>query len=99
MERRQIRKTGNELERLPRPSHATVRRRGDRRESSMMADKTERLPRSLASQLQLLGRYPRGLDEMLTVNRLGLPPSSGAHLPAPTQSRTWWGTIPRACRK
>jgi hypothetical protein len=56
------------------------------------ADKAERLLRNLARRLDqeapgVSASILEGLDEMLTVNRLGLQ-SSGARSPAPTQLRT-----------
>ena len=57
------------------------------------ADKAERLIRNLTRRLEqqapgVAASILEGLDEILTVIRLGLPPSCAARWPAPTSSRT-----------
>jgi putative transposase len=54
--------------------------------------KTERLIRNLAQRLEreapgVSKSILEGLDEILIVNRLGLPPDLRRSLPAPTSSR------------
>ena len=66
------------IERLPKPLHTSVR--GALRQAWELddADKAERLLRNLARRLDqeapgVAASILEGLDEMLTVNRLGLP--------------------------
>ena len=57
------------------------------------ADKAERLIRNLARRLErkapgVAASILEGIDEILTVIRLGLPMEFAARSPAPTSSRT-----------
>ena len=89
IQRCQIHKARNMIERLPKPLHASVRKALRQAWELDDADKAERLMRNLARRLDqeapgVAASILEGLDEMLTVNRLGLPQSSGARSPAPT---------------
>jgi putative transposase len=66
------------IERLPKPLHAAVRKALRQAWEIDDADKAERLLRNLARRLEgeasgVAKSILEGLDEMLTVNRLGLP--------------------------
>jgi putative transposase len=66
------------IERLRKPLHATVRRALRQAWELADADTAERLLRNLARRLDqeapgVAASIIEGLDEMLTVNRLGLP--------------------------
>jgi hypothetical protein len=65
-----------------------------------VADKAERLLCNLARRLDqeasgVAASMLEGLDEMLTVNRLGLPTPLRRCSPAPTQLRKSWDRAPR----
>ena len=86
IQRCQIHKARNVIERLPKPLHASVRKTLRQAWELDDADKAERLLRNLARRLEQEARgvaasILEGLDEMLTVNRLGLPS------PAPALAR------------
>jgi putative transposase len=92
IQRCQVHKARNILERLPKPLHASVRKTLRQAWELDDADKAERTIRNLARRLeqQALGvaaSILEGLDEILTVPRLGLPPSCAVRWPAPTSSR------------
>jgi putative transposase len=91
IQRCQVHKARNVTERLPKPLHASVRRALRQAWELDDADKAERLLRNLARRLDqqapgVAASILEGLDEMLTVNHLGLPVK--ARSPAPTQLRT-----------
>jgi putative transposase len=93
IQRCQIHKARNVKERLPKPLHASVRRALRQAWELDDADKAERLLRNLARRLDqeapgVAASILEGLDEMLTVVRLKLPPRCGVRWPAPTRSRT-----------
>jgi len=78
IQRCQIHKARNVIDRLPKPLHASVRKTMRQAWELDDADKAERLLRNLARRLEPEARgvaasILEGLDEMLTVNRLGLP--------------------------
>src|SRR6266487_2911659 len=78
IQRCQLHKARNVIERLPKPLHASVRRVLRQAWELDDADKAERLLRNLARRLDqeapgVAASILEGLDEMLTVNRLGLP--------------------------
>src|SRR3954465_9419111 len=78
IQRCQIHKARNVIERLPKPLHASVRRALRQAWELDDADKAERLLRNLSRRLDqeapgVAASILEGLDEMLTVNRLGLP--------------------------
>jgi transposase-like protein len=74
----QVHKARNVVDRLPTPLHASVRKALRQAWELDDADKAERLLRNLARRLEqeapgVAVSILEGLDEMLTVNRLGLP--------------------------
>lgn len=78
IQRCQIHKARNVIERLPKPLHASVRKTLRQAWEIDDADKAERLLRNLARRLEhaapgVAASILEGLDQMLTVNRLGLP--------------------------
>ena len=67
------------------------------------ADKAERLLRNLAQRLEreasgVAKRILEGLDEMLTVNRLGMPPRLRRALACTNAIENMMGTVRRVCR-
>ena len=81
------------IERLPKLLHAPARRALRQAWELDNADKAERLLRNLARRLDreatgVAVSILEGLDEMLTVNRFGLPLKLRRCSPAPTESRT-----------
>lgn len=67
------------------------------------ADKAERLLRNLAQRLDrersgVAKSLLEGLDEMLTVNRLGLPPQLRRALACTNSIENMMGTVRRVCR-
>ena len=78
IQRCQVHKARNILERLPKPLHASVRKALRHAWELDDADKAERLIRNLARRLEqqapgVAASILEGLDEILTVIRLGLP--------------------------
>jgi putative transposase len=78
IQRCQVHRARNMIERLPKPLHASVRRALRQAWELDDAAKAERLLRNLARRLEqeapgVAASILEGLDEMLTVNRLGLP--------------------------
>jgi len=78
IQRCQIHKGRNIIERLPEHLHASVKKALRRAWDQDDADKAERLLRNLARRLEqvepgVAGSIVEGLDEILTVIRLGLP--------------------------
>src|SRR5258705_8220599 len=78
IQRCQIHKARNIMERLPKPLHASVRRVLRQAWELDDADKAEKLIRNLAQRLErdapgVSTSILEGLDEILTVTRLGLP--------------------------
>src|ERR1700726_497464 len=78
IQRCQLHKARNVIERLPKPLHASVRRALRQAWELDDADKAERLIRNLAKRLErdapgVSNSILEGLDEILTVSRLGLP--------------------------
>src|SRR6266568_3751356 len=103
IQRCQIHKARNILERLPKPLHASVRKALRQAWELEDADKAERLLRNLARRLD--GDAPgvaacilEGLDEMLTVNRLGLPAKLKRSLACTNSIENVMGTVRRVCR-
>jgi putative transposase len=88
-----VHKARNIMERLSPALHASVRRALRQAWELDDAAKAEKLIRNLAQRLErdapgVSKSILEGLDEILTVSRLGLRPNYGARLPAPTSSRT-----------
>jgi putative transposase len=103
IQRCQIHKARNVIERLPKPLHACVRKALRQAWEIDDADKAERLLRNLARRLDseapgVAGSILEGLDEMLTVNRLGLPPELRRALACTNSIENMMGTVRRVCR-
>jgi len=93
----------NVIERLPRPLHASVRRALRQAWELDDVDKAERLLRNLARRLDreapgVAASILEGLDEMVTVNRLGLPTSLRRSLACTNSIENMMGTVRRVCR-
>src|SRR5213080_1755666 len=103
IQRCQIHKARNILERLPKHLHATVRTALRQAWEMNDAEKAERLIRNLARRLEqaapgVSASILEGLDEMLTVIRLGLPQSLRRSLACTNIIENMMGTIRRVCR-
>jgi hypothetical protein len=91
------------IERLPKPLRASVRRVLRQAWELDDADKAERLLRNLARRLDqeapgVAASILEGLDEMLTVNRLGLPVTLRRSLACTNSIENMMGTVRRVCR-
>jgi transposase-like protein len=103
IQRCQIHKARNVIERLPKPLHASVRRALRQAWELDDADKAERLLRNLARRLDheapgVAACILEGLDEMLTVNRLGLPAKLRRSLACTNSIENMMGIVRRVCR-
>src|SRR5499433_1102824 len=103
IQRCQIHKARNVIERLPKTLHASVRRALRQAWELDDADKAERLLRNLARRLDqeapgVAASILEGLDEMLTVNRLGLPAKLRRSLACTNSIENMMGTVRRVCR-
>ena len=103
IQRCQIHKARNVIERLPKPLHASVRKALRQAWELDDADKAERLLRNLARRLEqeapgVAASILEGLDEMLTVNRLGLPAKLRRSLACTNSIENMMGTVRRVCR-
>jgi putative transposase len=103
IQRCQIHKARNVIERLPKPLHASVRKTLRQAWELDDADKAERLLRNLARRLEPEARgvaasILEGLNEMLTVNRLGLPAQLRRSLACTNGIENMLGTVRRVCR-
>jgi putative transposase len=103
IQRCQIHKARNVVERLPKPLHAPVRRALRQAWELDDADKAERLLRNLARRLDqeapsVAASILEGLDEMVTVNRLGLPTPLQRSLACTNSIENMMGTVRRVCR-
>jgi len=103
IQRCQIHKARNVIERLPKPLHASVRKTLRQAWELDDADKAERLLRNLARRLEgeargVAASILEGLDEMLTVNRLGLPAQLRRSLACTNGIENMMGTVRRICR-
>jgi transposase-like protein len=103
IQRCQIHKARNVIERLPKSLHACVRKAMRQAWELEDADKAERLLRNLARRLEPEARgvaasILEGLDEMLTVNRLGLPAQLRRSLACTNSIENMMGTVRRVCR-
>ncbi len=102
IQRCQIHKARNVIERLPKPLHASVRKTLRQAWELDDADKAERLLRNLARRLEPEARgvaasILEGLDEMLTVNHLGLPAQLRRSLACTNGIENMMGTVRRVC--
>ena len=103
IQRCQIHKARNVIERLPKPLQASVRRALRQAWELDDADKAERLLRNLARRLDreapgVAASILEGLDEMLTVNRLGLPAKLRRSLACTNSIENMMATVRRVCR-
>ena len=102
IQRCQIHKARNIMERLPKPMHAAVRRVLRQAWELDDADKAEKLIRNLARRLEhdapgVSASILEGLDEILTVTRLGRVTSTSAA--SASQCSTKSGTSPPEMRQ
>ena len=102
IQRCQVHKARNIVERLPKHLHASVHAALRQAWELDDADKAERLIRNLARRLDqvapgVAASILEGLDEMLTVIRLGLPLSLRRSLACTNIIENMMGTIRRVC--
>src|SRR5213596_4102486 len=103
IQRCQLHKARNVIERLPKPVRASVRQALRQAWELDDAAKAERLLRNLARRLDqeapgVAGSILEGLDEMLTVNRLGLPAQLRRARACTNSIENMMGTVRRVCR-
>lgn len=103
IQRCQIHKARNVIDRLPKPMHASVRRTLRQAWELDDADEAERLLRNLARRLDqqapgVAASILKGLDEMLTLNRLALPATLRRSLACTNAIENMMGTVRRVCR-
>jgi putative transposase len=103
IQRCQINKARNVIERLPKPLRASVRRALRQAWELDDANKAERLLRNLARRLEqeapgVGASILEGLDEILTVNRLRLPAKLRRSLACTNSIENMMGTVRRVCR-
>lgn len=103
IQRCQIHKARNVIERLPKPLHASVRKALRQAWELDDPNKAERLLRNLARRIEhqapgVARSILEGLDEMLTVNRLGLPVHLRRSLACTNSIENMMGTVRRVCR-
>jgi transposase-like protein len=103
IQRCQVHKARNVIDRLPKPLHASVRKALRQAWELDDADKAERLLRNLVRRLEqeapgVAGSILEGLDEILTVNRLGLPAQLRRSLACTNSIENVMGTVRRVCR-
>jgi putative transposase len=103
IQRCQLHKARNVIERLPKSLHGAVRRALRQAWELEDADKAERLLRNLARRLDqeapgVAVSILEGLDEMLTVNRLKLPAKLRRSLACTNSIENMMGTVRRVCR-
>jgi transposase-like protein len=103
IQRCQVHKARNIAERLPKPLQAGVRKALRQAWELDDAAKAERLVRNLARRLEaeapgVSGSLLEGLDEILTVVRLGLPAELRRSLACTNIVENMMGTVRRVCR-
>src|SRR5665811_1846339 len=103
IQRCQIHKARNIMERLPKPLHAAVRRALRQAWKLDDADKAEKLIRNPARRLEhdapgVSASILEGLDEILTVSRLRLPADLRRSLACTNIVENVMGTVRRVCR-
>ena len=103
IQRCQIHKARNVIERLPKLLHASVRKALRQAWELDDADKAERLLRNLARRIEheapgVAGSMLEGLDEMLTVSRLKLPAQLRRSLACTNSIENMMGTVRRVSR-
>jgi transposase-like protein len=103
IQRCQIHKARNIMERLPKTLHAAVRCTLRQAWELDDAEKAEKLLRNLAQRLErdapgVSASILEGLDEILTVTRLGLPTQLRRSLACTNIIENMMGTVRRVCR-
>jgi putative transposase len=103
IQRCQIHKARNIMERLPKSLHASVRRVLRQAWEMDDAEKAERLIRNLAQRLErdwsgVSSSILEGIDEILTVTRLRLPKELRRSLACTNIIENMMGTVRRVCR-
>jgi len=103
IQRCQIHKARNIMDRLPKSMHAQVRRALRQAWEMDDAAKAEQLLRNLPRRLEkdwkgVSAAILEGLDEMLTVTRLGLPAELRRSLACTNIIENMMGTVRRVCR-
>ena len=103
IQRCQVHKARNITERLPKPLHASVRKALRQAWELDDADKAEKLIRNLARRLEreapgVSASILEGIDEILTVVRLGLPIQLRRSLACTDIIENMNGTIRQVCR-
>ena len=103
VQRCQVHKARNIIERCPPSLHASVRKALRQAWELNDAGKAERLLRNLARRLEqvapgVAASILEGLDEILTVNRLGLPNELRRSLACTNAMENMQGTVRRVCR-
>ena len=103
IQRCQVHKARNILERLPKSLHASLRRALRQAWELDDADKAQRLLENLARRLEpeapsVAASIREGMDEMLTVTRLALPPELRRSLACTNIIENMNGTVRRVCR-
>ena len=103
IQRCQVHKARNIVERLPKPLHASVRKTLRQAWELPDADKAEKLVVNLARRLEreapgVSASILEGLDEILTVTRLGLPLELRRSLACTNIIENMNGTIRQVCR-
>ncbi len=103
IQRCQVHKARNILDRLPKSLHAPARKALRQAWELDDADKAEKLLRNLARRLEkdapgVSGSILEGLDEILTVTRLGLPDELRRSLACTNIIENMMGTVRRVCR-
>jgi transposase-like protein len=103
IQRCQVHKARNIMERLPKALHASVRRVLRQAWELDDAGKAEKLLRNLAQRLErdwsgVASSILEGIDEILTVTRLGLPKELRRSLACTNMIENVMGTVRRVCR-
>jgi transposase-like protein len=103
IQRCQVHKARNITERLAKPLHASVRKALRQAWELDDADKAEKLIKNLARRLEreapgVSGSILEGIDEILTVTRLGLPAELRRSLACTNIIENMNGTIRQVCR-
>ena len=103
IQRCQVHKARNIMERLPKSLHASVRRVLRQAWELDDADKAEKLIRNLAHRLErdwsgVSSSILEGIEEILTVTRLGLPKELRRSLACTNIIENVMGTVRRVCR-
>jgi len=103
IQRCQVHKARNIMERLPKSLHASVHRALRQAWELDDADKAEKLLRNLAQRLErdwsgVASSILEGIDEILTVTRLGLPKELRRSLACTNMIENVMSTVRRVCR-